>query len=96
MHLYDHVTHWGSWFGTGLFAYGTATGDAIKSSIGLALAIGFSLVSAAIYAHQLIFAGQLRREAAREKYRREQELAEAQHKAALDLIARGVIKDCAG
>ena len=56
-------------------------------SMSLALALGFSLASAFVYVRQVLYAGELRREAAREQFRREQELLNAQHRAQLEQLA---------
>lgn len=82
-----HVYHWLSFFGSGLAVYGAITGDKLRESAGVFLAIVFSCVSAGVYIHQVVYTGYLKRSAAREQYRREQELLEAEHKTKIAQLA---------
>jgi uncharacterized membrane-anchored protein len=93
MHTSHHLTHAGSWLGALIAVNGFAIGDALREWVGVAIAVGCTVLSASIYASQLIYGARLKRAAAAAEYRREQELADAKHKrqmAELNGVSPGV------
>lgn len=81
-----HVSHWGSWMGSILAVHGATIGNAFQQNLGAAIAVCFSLASAFVYGRLILFSGELKKEAAKERFRREQELLELEHKARLAAI----------
>ncbi len=78
MHFSQHITPWVSWLGSGTALYGLITGEKLQVYLGVATAIGFSLIGTYGYLRQVWDSWELKREAAKAAFRRQEAVLDEQ------------------
>lgn len=89
MTIVHHVAHLGSWGGTLLAVEGLWSGERINTALGVATAVGCSLVCSYGYFRNILIYWQNKWQRARDDFRREQELLDAENQAKIDKIRHG-------